>query len=202
MDDDQAGQEGAELFARKMGAGRVKIVSGTYLSGQRVKDANDALRQGVDMEILISRAKTLPHKQIISFDEIKEAVYREFAEPNKLCGVPCRVLPGLNRILKGHRKGELTIFTGATGVGKTTVLSQLSLDLAMQGCSTLWGSFEIKNTRLAKTQMTQYCGMEHLLRANDSVSPISNPTHIDLSQPENFDLVGVFFLCFRVLCNC
>ena len=43
--------------------------------------------------------------------------------------------PGLNRILKGHRRGELTIFTGRTGAGKTTLLSELSLDLAMQGVS-------------------------------------------------------------------
>jgi len=33
----------------------------------------------------------------------------------------------------GHRKGELTVFTGPTGVGKTTLLSQLSLDFATQG---------------------------------------------------------------------
>ena len=43
-------------------------------------------------------------------------------------------LPGMNEILKGHRRGEFSVLTGATGVGKTTLLMQLSLDLASQGC--------------------------------------------------------------------
>lgn len=41
--------------------------------------------------------------------------------------------PTLNRILKGHRKGELTVLTGPTGCGKTTFMSEYSLDLAIQG---------------------------------------------------------------------
>lgn len=62
----------------------------------------------------------------------------------------------MNDILKGHRPGELTIFTGPTGSGKTTFLSEYSLDLCVQGVKTLWGSFEIQNHRLAKMMMTQY----------------------------------------------
>ena len=41
--------------------------------------------------------------------------------------------PHLSNILKGHRAGELTIFTGPTGSGKTTLMSELSLDLSLQG---------------------------------------------------------------------
>ena len=43
--------------------------------------------------------------------------------------------PNLSNILKGHRAGELTIFTGPTGSGKTTLMSELSLDLSLQGMS-------------------------------------------------------------------
>ena len=64
--------------------------------------------------------------------------------------------PILNEILKGHRSGELTIFTGQTGAGKTTFLSEYSLDLSIQGVKTLWGSFELPNHRLVKMMMTQY----------------------------------------------
>jgi AAA domain len=45
---------------------------------------------------------------------------------------------------------------GPTGSGKTTILTQLSLDLAEQGVNVLWGSFEIKNTRLIHKLMQQY----------------------------------------------
>ena len=43
--------------------------------------------------------------------------------------------PHLSNILKGHRGGELTIFMGPTGSGKTTLMSELSLDLSLQGVS-------------------------------------------------------------------
>lgn len=38
----------------------------------------------------------------------------------------------LNQILKGFRLNELTIFSGQTGCGKTTFLSEYSLDLCEQ----------------------------------------------------------------------
>lgn len=47
-------------------------------------------------------------------------------------------------------KLEFTILTGPTGSGKTTFLSQLSLDFCKEGITTLWGSFEIKTDRLAE----------------------------------------------------
>jgi twinkle protein len=39
----------------------------------------------------------------------------------------------LTQIIKGHRPGELTVLTGSTGCGKTTFLSEYSLDLCIQG---------------------------------------------------------------------
>lgn len=50
----------------------------------------------------------------------------------------------------------MTVLTGPTGSGKTTFLGQASLDLAEQGINVLWGSFEIKNTRLMQKMMQQY----------------------------------------------
>lgn len=46
--------------------------------------------------------------------------------------------------------------TGPTGSGKTTFISEVALDLCMQGVNTLWGSFEINNVRLAKIMLTQF----------------------------------------------
>lgn len=40
--------------------------------------------------------------------------------------------------------------------GKTTFLGQVSLDLAEQGSNVLWGSFEIKNTRLLHKLLKQF----------------------------------------------
>ena len=43
-----------------------------------------------------------------------------------------------------------------TGSGKTTLLSELSLDICMQNVPTLWGSFEVGSTRLAKIMLKQF----------------------------------------------
>lgn len=53
-------------------------------------------------------------------------------------------------------KCYLCYFLGPTGSGKTTFISELALDLCMQGVNTLWGSFEINNVRLAKIMLTQF----------------------------------------------
>ena len=39
----------------------------------------------------------------------------------------------LNEIMGGFRKGELTLFSGHTGKGKTTFLSEYTIDLALNG---------------------------------------------------------------------
>ncbi len=92
----------------------------------------------------------------------------------------------MNEILKGHREGELTIFTGATGSGKTTFLSEYTLDLSIQGLKTLWGSFEIQNHRLAKTMLTQYAGM-NLYRNVELFEFVSN----------EFAKLPIYFMSFH-----
>jgi twinkle protein len=153
MDDDLAGMEGAQQFARKLGVGRCFLVK-----AHGAKDANEALLRGVNMRACLAEAEPLPHEQITSFRELRAEVRKEFADPVVRRGVQSTSLPMLNNIIKGHRRGELSIWTGPTGVGKTTVLSQISLDYCAQGVNTLWGSFEIKNTRLARTMLLQYAG--------------------------------------------
>jgi twinkle protein len=98
----------------------------------------------------------LPHKQILNFNEIRSEVFRELANPDQVAGRQMRSFPTLNKLLKGHRKGELSILTGPTGIGKTTIISQISMDLCSQGVNTLWGSFELNNVRLAKKMLNQF----------------------------------------------
>ncbi len=45
-----------------------------------------------------------------------------------------------------------------TGSGKTSLLSQLSLDFAKRGIGTLWGSFEVRNDILVTNMLLQYSG--------------------------------------------
>ena len=89
---------------------------------------------------------------------IFSACFLPSQNPLEYSGTVLQSFPRFTKIIKGLRRGELTVITGPTGSGKTTILSQLSLDLAAGGLSTLWGSFEIKNTRLMQKMLQQFAG--------------------------------------------
>ena len=58
-------------------------------------------------------------------------------------GVQWGRFTNLNEILLGHRPGELSILTGPTGSGKTTFISEYSLDLCCQGVILyIWDFYE------------------------------------------------------------
>ena len=187
MDEDGPGWEGAQMMARKLGIARSCLVrtsdgaphvpavhggvtpaaapaapgAGVVPASSalaRPKDANDALRAGHDLASSLLSARPLPHSQVVSFRDLRAAVVHEVTDREALSGDPLRVLPQLQALTKGHRRGELTVLTGPTGAGKTTLLSQLSVDLAAQGVPTLWGSFEVKATRLLRVMMHQFLG--------------------------------------------
>ena len=158
MDDDVPGREGAEKFANKLGPNRCLIVRPLNNMVNPPKDANDALLQKLNMRELIESALPMPHKEILTFAEVRHELRYQLANPLQAAGKQFSTLPSMNTLLKGHRRGELTVITGPTGAGKTTFLSQMSLDLCQQGVNTLWGSFEIKNIQLMKKMLMQYAG--------------------------------------------
>ena len=116
------------------------------------KDANDALRQTLVpnlIPLMLSAAQMLPNEKVLSFADLRAEAINGLTqvEPE---GIQLGSLQRLSSITKGIRRGELVVFTGPTGGGKTTILSQMSLDIARKGVPILWGSFEIKNSRLVQ----------------------------------------------------
>lgn len=99
----------------------------------------------------------------VHFSLFEDTVRKEVEQSTIENQLTLKSLPNFSKILGGLRPGEFTIFTGPTGCGKTTVLSQMSIDYACQGLPVLWGSFEIKNTRLAQV-MLQQVAMKPLVR--------------------------------------
>ncbi|KAM4526040.1 twinkle mtDNA helicase [Fundulus diaphanus] len=144
--------EASKIFSRKLGLRRCALVR----PGEFQPCPLEALSQGKNLSRIVKAAIPAAHKSIVSFKQLREDVYGELMNTDQVAGVKWTRFPELNRILKGHRKGELTVFTGPTGSGKTTFISELALDLCTQGVNTLWGSFEINNVRLAKIMLTQF----------------------------------------------
>ncbi len=169
MDDDAAGSAGLQRIVQKLGRGRCMIVhAGTSSCGRRVKDANDALRDGVDIQQCLREATPCLHDQVVSISDLAREVAAEVFSPPSRTGAQYSSLPPLDRAVHGFRTGELNILTGPTGSGKTTLLSQISVDLAKQGVSTLWGSFEIPIARLCKVMLKQQFGAA-CLESQDSL---------------------------------
>ncbi|KAJ2778743.1 hypothetical protein GGI15_004080, partial [Coemansia interrupta] len=156
LDDNQQGIEAAQLIARKLGVDRSLVVRTRDGSHRAARSAGDALARGLDMRAILDEAQPLQHDKVLSFAALRDAVRFEVTNPDLIRGVESKDLPGWNACFKGLRPGELTILSGPTGCGKTTVISQLSLDFCRSGVSTLWGSFEIPNVRLATRMMSQY----------------------------------------------
>ncbi|XP_034666116.1 twinkle protein, mitochondrial [Drosophila subobscura] len=146
--------DAARAFAQKIDEKRCLLIRPT----ETEPAPHLALRRRLNLRHILLKATPVRHKAITTFGAMKNDILSELQNIEKVNGVKWKRFPVLNKLLKGHRRGELTILTGPTGSGKTTFMSEYSLDLAMQGVSTLWGSFEIRNTRLAATLLRQYVG--------------------------------------------
>ncbi|XP_062457797.1 twinkle mtDNA helicase [Pezoporus occidentalis] len=152
LGEDLRSWEAAKLFARKLSLKRCSLVRPGNLQPRPL----EALNQGLNLTKILRAALPASHKSIVSFRQLREEVFGELVNSEQVAGVKWVRFPELNKLLKGHRRGELTVFTGPTGSGKTTFISEYALDLCMQGVCTLWGSFEINNIRLAKIMLTQF----------------------------------------------
>jgi twinkle protein len=135
------------------------IINSCYRNNDNSKRGPlEALNRGYDINDIIKNADSMNHKKLLNFRQLNKCVYSEFLNSDKVAGIKWKRFNELTKCLKGFRAGELTILTGPTGSGKTTLMSELSLDLCQQGVSTLWGSFEISNVRLAKILLKQFSG--------------------------------------------
>jgi twinkle protein len=120
MDNDAPGQEGAEKFAKKIGQNRCLIVRPDTQGEEAPKDANEALLRGVDMQQMLDNAKVVPHEMVLSFEDLRSNVLHEIVHPDKYVGAPAPSLPLFTNVVKGFRRGEMTVLTGPTGSGKVS----------------------------------------------------------------------------------
>ena len=50
------------------------------------KDANDALRAGLDLKAILATARRVPHRQIATFGDLRDEIYREVLNPLQVGG--------------------------------------------------------------------------------------------------------------------
>ncbi|XP_001604051.2 twinkle protein, mitochondrial [Nasonia vitripennis] len=179
---DEPSWDSARHFAKKLDEKRCHFVRPTDYQPQ----PKIAAHLGYDLKEIIQNATPIWHKSITTFQSLRQDVLSDLQNIDKVQGIKWSRYPTLNKILKGHRRGEFTVLTGPTGCGKTTLMSEYSLDLALQGVNTLWGSFEIRNARLAKTMLQQMAGV-----------PLEENLNKFESYADEFQKLPIYFMTFH-----
>ena len=102
--------EAAKVFARKLALRRCCLVpAGDPPQLQPLQ----ALTEGPScLQRVVRGALRAAHKDITSFRQLRENVRGELVNIDQAAGTKWKRFPELNKELKGHRRGELTVFTG------------------------------------------------------------------------------------------
>lgn len=124
FDMDEAGQTAAREIAEMLPLGKAKIAT------LPCKDANDCLKEGKTADIInaIFQARDYRPDGIVSSLDLRKAI----TEPDEVSTVTYPY-KGLNDITRGLRKGELVTVTAGSGIGKTTLCSEIALHLHKSG---------------------------------------------------------------------
>lgn len=106
-----AGWDVARNFAKKLDEKRCKFVRPMTNQPTPYK----ALINQIEIKGILNKSQPILHKAITTFSSLRQDVLSDLQNIDKVQGVKWKRYPTLNKYLKGHRKGELTILTGPTG---------------------------------------------------------------------------------------
>ena len=149
-DTDEPGREMTEKLIVKLGEDRCRVGDNKY------KDANELLyREGKDaVRNAIESARRVPKAGVVNVAEIKR-------KRGEVYGIPTG-FKSLDRKLEDTQLGELTIWTGRSGDGKSTILSQVILEALDFGVSVFVYSGELTAQTFQEWINKQAAGEENL----------------------------------------
>lgn len=157
FDNDEAGEIAVKEVSKKLGIYRVKIVENNTTS----KDANELLfKDKFKICTLIDNANYIPLEEINSLADIKKKKRERILYGNKF----------LDFYLGGCGMGELVIWTGKRGGGKSTVLNQTLIDTVDQKTKTFIYSGELSNEKVKQWLDRQIVGEKHLIKEVDELT--------------------------------
>lgn len=141
FDNDAPGQEGLQEVIPRIGRHRCMVPDlGPH------KDANEALMAGFDLWQSIHRAKSLDPDELKTASEFHDATMAEFYAPPEAQGI---CLPWEKTWEKVRvREGEISIWNGINGHGKSLMLGQVVVGTVWQGQRWCIASMEMSPPRL------------------------------------------------------
>jgi twinkle protein len=165
FDDDDAGRKGAAEVVQRLGPERCKVVK------FGAKDANQWLMDGAggeDFHGAIADAKPLDPAELISMADIMGQVKALLYPAQCAATLPCLMLAGRQFDWFEFRSGEMTVWTGFNGHGKSLMLNQVLLGLLQQGERMCVFSGEMTPAQQGKRMVKQATGLDR-----------PTPAHID-----------------------
>lgn len=161
LDQDEEGEKATREIISRLGAHRCKVVRLPR------KDANECLQKGVTVEEIgacFAAAESLDPGELKSPTAFQKAVIEEFypvggeppgfSLPWMMKGKPVRIL-----------RGEVTVWTGRNGHGKSLVLNHAALAAMHQGERVCIGSFEMHPRKTLSRMLRQAYGKRELTKA-------------------------------------
>jgi twinkle protein len=155
FDNDPAGSDITEKAINRLGRHRCLVV------GLPLKDANEALQRGCtahDAANWVKEAKAPAVKGLITAEHLESRILRDLeSKPTEVWTLP---------FFRGEddcsgfypQVGDVTLWSGFRGDGKTSFLSYLMMSLLAQNQTVFVASLEIKAERLSKRMITAGLG--------------------------------------------
>lgn len=154
LDNDAEGQSATHEIVARLGRERCRVVTFPH------KDANECLVQGVSRETIlqcIANARTLDPEQLRSASDYGDSLEREFAvaaEPELGIRLPW---PKVEDKLV-LREGELSIWAGFNGHGKSEMIGNVTIGALRDGWTACVASMEFKPVKWLKRLVRQATG--------------------------------------------
>ena len=156
LDMDEEGQKATEELINRLGRHRCRVVTLPF------KDINECRKQGVataDIEKLVSEAQSQDPSELKTALDFNQAVIDEFYPPaGELPGftLPWKMRKRPVKILRG----EVSLWTGFNGHGKSLVLNQVAVSAMTQGERVCVASFEMHPRKTLSRMVRQSLGRE------------------------------------------
>lgn len=156
-DDDEAGQKGAREVANRLGIERCRIA--TFPK----KDANEYLLAGAtnaDILRCLSESRSLDPDELVSAASFIDDVIRDLYPPEDVIDTDPALFLGTDQSWFRFRPGEITVWTGHNGHGKSQMLGQVLLGLMRFDERALVFSGEMMPRRLIGRAVRQATGTD------------------------------------------
>jgi len=162
LDDDEAGNTGADALAEKLG--RYRCARALFPEN----DIGACLQAGLDtadIKRAIDRAKSMLKSDFKTADCFADELEQLINEPDKLKGMTTGSAK-LDAMMGGWRPG-LTIVTADTGSGKTTFMTWAMYQQAIRGIPTAITSFENRPISAVQKLLRQHVGGDFTALSKD-----------------------------------